>query len=95
MARKKQTADDASRLLRIRELVVLAVASDDVLMERLVLKGGTALDLVHLPGVRASVDVDFSMAGDFASDGERADVSVASCVRWSSGSTSTTWKSST
>jgi hypothetical protein len=42
--------------------------SDDLLMERLVLKGGNALDLVHGVSARASVDVDLSIDGDFASE---------------------------
>ena len=39
--------------------------SDDGLMERLVLKGGNALDLIYRISTRGSNDVDFSMAGDF------------------------------
>jgi len=39
--------------------------SDDVLMERLVLKGGSALDLVHGLSARGSLDIDFSIDGDF------------------------------
>lgn len=41
------------------------MVSDDELMERLVLKGGNALDIIHRVSMRASVDVDFSMQGDF------------------------------
>jgi len=39
--------------------------SDDFLMDRLVLKGGNALDLVHHLAARASLDIDFSVEGDF------------------------------
>ena len=39
--------------------------SDDVLLEKLVLKGGNALTLVHKLGARTSMDVDFSMDDDF------------------------------
>ena len=49
----------------IRRLVIVAVFADDWLMERLVLKGGSALALVHGIGARASIDVDFSLDGDF------------------------------
>lgn len=52
-------------LADIRRLIVVAIASDDVLMERLVLKGGNALELVHGIGDRASLDLDFSMEDDF------------------------------
>jgi predicted nucleotidyltransferase component of viral defense system len=50
---------------RIRELVIIAMFADDDLLETLVLKGGNALDIAHQMNLRASVDVDFSMSGDF------------------------------
>lgn len=50
---------------KIRRSVIVAVFADDWLMERLVLKGGSALTLVHEIGGRASLDVDFSLDGDF------------------------------
>jgi hypothetical protein len=50
---------------QIRRLVIIAMFSDDVLLETLVLKGGNALTLVHEIGERASMDVDFSMEDDF------------------------------
>jgi hypothetical protein len=59
---------DAELTNRIKILAITAVVSDDELMERLVLKGGNALDLVHGITHRASVDVDFSMDGDFEED---------------------------
>lgn len=52
-------------LERIRTLVVVAMFSDDVLMRRLVLKGGNLLDLVYGISARSSLDVDFSIDGDF------------------------------
>ncbi len=45
--------------------MIVAVFADDQLMERLVLKGGTALSLVHEIGDRASLDVDLSLEDDF------------------------------
>lgn len=50
---------------KIRELVIIAMFADDELMETLVLKGGNALDIAHNMNLRASIDVDFSMSGDF------------------------------
>lgn len=50
---------------RIRELVIIAMFADDDLLDTLVLKGGNALDIAHDMNLRASVDVDFSMSGDF------------------------------
>jgi len=52
-------------LQRVRTLVVVAMFSDDVLMRRLVLKGGNLLDLVYDISARSSLDVGFSIDGDF------------------------------
>jgi len=52
-------------LEQIRKLIIIAICSDNDLLDVLVLKGGNALGLVHGIGTRSSVDVDFSMAGDF------------------------------
>jgi hypothetical protein len=52
-------------LLEIRKVMLVAVSSDDELVELLVLKGGNALELVHKIGDRASLELDFSMDGDF------------------------------
>ena len=53
-------------LRQIRRALLTAVASDDQLFERLVFKGGNALELIHKIGERASLDLDFSMEGDTA-----------------------------
>lgn len=63
--------DDEHSLLEIRETIITAVASDDELLEMFVLKGGNALDIVYRLGQRSSLDVDFSMAGDFANESEQ------------------------
>jgi len=52
-------------LADIRCLVIVAMFSDDVLFSRLVLKGGNAISLVYGWGSRGSLDVDFSIDGDF------------------------------
>jgi predicted nucleotidyltransferase component of viral defense system len=49
----------------IRKLVIIAMFSDDRLAEKLVLKGGSALELVHRIVSRGSVDVDLSIADEF------------------------------
>jgi predicted nucleotidyltransferase component of viral defense system len=61
---------DLGILERIKTLAIVAMFSDDDLMERLVLKGGNALDIVYKVSTRASKDLDFSIDGDF----ENADV---------------------
>src|ERR1044072_830370 len=53
---------------RIKKLAVMAMFSDDELMETLVLKGGNALDLVYNVGTRASGDLDFSINRAFSPD---------------------------
>jgi hypothetical protein len=70
MSKKSKTNAEAElkRLEEIKRLVVIAMFSDDLLLERLVLKGGNALDLIHRISTRASRDVDFSMQGDFAKE---------------------------
>ncbi len=52
-------------LADIRRLVIIAMFSDDVLFEKLVLKGGNAVSLVYRYGARGSLDVDFSIDGEF------------------------------
>ena len=49
----------------IRRRVIVAMFSDETLLERLVLKGGNALELVHEVLFRGSVDVDLSIADEF------------------------------
>lgn len=60
-ARQEGTAMD---LQEIRRQIILALFSDNELLERLVLKGGNALALVHRIGLRVSLDLDFSVETD-------------------------------
>jgi len=50
-----------SSIDKIKKLVIIALVSDDYLMEQLVLKGGNAIDLVYQISGRASVDLDYSV----------------------------------
>jgi predicted nucleotidyltransferase component of viral defense system len=52
-------------LVDIRQLVIIAMFSDDVLFAQLALKGGNALNLVYRLGFRSSVDIDLSLEEDF------------------------------
>ncbi|HTV47960.1 MAG TPA: nucleotidyl transferase AbiEii/AbiGii toxin family protein [Phycisphaerae bacterium] len=67
--RHRGQADDQEleRQEQIKKLVVIAMFSDDKLMECLVLKGGNLIDLIFQAGSRASVDIDLSMERDFDS----------------------------
>jgi predicted nucleotidyltransferase component of viral defense system len=49
----------------IRRHTIVALFSDDVLLEELVLKGGNAISLIYGFGNRASLDLDFSLENDF------------------------------
>lgn len=53
---------------RIKKLTIIAMVSDDYLMETLVLKGGNAIDLVYQLSGRASIDLDYSMDAAFDKD---------------------------
>ncbi len=61
---------DLDLLDHIKRITISAIVSDDVLMEMLVLKGGIALDLIYDILPRSSMDVDFSIDGDFSDDAE-------------------------
>jgi predicted nucleotidyltransferase component of viral defense system len=56
---------DLKTLDRIKRLAVIAMVSDDDLMNALVLKGGNALDLIYGVSDRSSIDIDFSMESEF------------------------------
>lgn len=60
---------DIELLSHVKKLVIIALVSDDELMETLVLKGGNAIEFVYRPGTdgvsRASFDIDFSIEEDF------------------------------
>lgn len=52
---------------KIKRLTIIAMVSDDYLMEQLVLKGGNAIDIIYQISGRASIDLDYSMSNDFSS----------------------------
>ena len=62
--------DGGLSLEQIKRIAVTAMFSDDELFDRLVLKGGNALRLIHRLGTRASLDLDFSMQLDWPEDAE-------------------------
>jgi predicted nucleotidyltransferase component of viral defense system len=59
---------DLGKIEEIRKIAIQALVSDDTLMELLVLKGGSAVDLIHRYVERASMDLDFSIEKDFEKD---------------------------
>lgn len=59
--------DSLEIIEQVKRRAIIAMFSDDLLMERLVLKGGNALQIAYGITTRASFDLDFSMSGDFES----------------------------
>ena len=58
----------------IRSLVIVALFSEDQLLDQLVLKGGNAINLIYGYGSRSSLDIDCSIDGDFAHPDQIGDV---------------------
>ena len=50
---------DINILEKVKRLAIIAMVSDDELMDILVLKGGNAIDLIYQVSGRASIDIDF------------------------------------
>lgn len=70
----------AISLEEVRRRVLIALFSDDMLMDELVLKGGNALALVYKIGSRASVDLDFSLQKAFA-DVDNAQARISNALK--------------
>jgi hypothetical protein len=51
-----------------KKLTITALVSDETLMGILVLKGGNALNIAYEVTNRGSIDIDFSMEGDFGKE---------------------------
>lgn len=56
---------DLDYLDKIKRYAIIAMFSDDDLMDMLVLKGGNVLDLIYGVSARSSIDIDLSMASEF------------------------------
>jgi len=53
---------------QIKKLAIIAMFSDDDLMDLLVLNGGNVLDLIYRVSARSSIDIDLSMENEFDAD---------------------------
>ncbi|MGB5872942.1 MAG: nucleotidyl transferase AbiEii/AbiGii toxin family protein [Bacteroidota bacterium] len=62
---KASRKQESGTVDEIKKLALIAMVSDDSLMETLVLKGGNAIQLVLRINSRASKDLDFSIPADF------------------------------
>lgn len=56
---------DIDLINRLKITAIQALVSNDYLFDKLVLKGGNALDLIHKIAERASFDLDFSIEDSF------------------------------
>lgn len=60
---------DTQKLLdKLRKLAIISLFADDDFLDLFVLKGGNALNIAYDINDRASMDLDFSMQGDFTMD---------------------------
>jgi predicted nucleotidyltransferase component of viral defense system len=66
---EKQLLMDLNLIEQLKRIAMIALVSDDTLMEALVLKGGNAMS-VHKVGYRASFDLDYSLEEEFDEDVE-------------------------
>lgn len=62
---------DINKINRIKRIALIALFSDDELMQTLVLKGGNALDLVYEIDGRSSLDLDFSIETHLTEEDEK------------------------
>lgn len=61
----RAAAHNPNPIEQAKRLTLIALFSDDELVDRFVLKGGNALNLAYGLNIRASVDLDLSMASGF------------------------------
>ena len=66
--RKNPSGVGREQLDAVKTAALVALLADDELTGRLVLKGGSALEMIYGVSDRASIDLDFSMGGAFAAD---------------------------
>jgi len=52
----------------IRKLVIISMFTNDYLLDKFVLKGGNALNLIYNIDERSSIDIDLSIESDFKKD---------------------------
>ena len=56
---------EPSQIREVKKLAILALFSDEILTEQLVLKGGNLVDIVYNVAQRSSIDLDFSLEREF------------------------------
>lgn len=64
----------------LRKLAIIALFTDDDLVDTFVLKGGNALNIAYGVNDRASMDLDFSMRRDFGIDIKEIEKKISSAL---------------
>ena len=59
---------DKDEFLKIKKLILKSIVSNDILMNKLVLKGGSCLELAYKLHSRSSKDIDFSIKDEFSKE---------------------------
>ena len=69
MAKQKTSSGvGQAELEAVKRATLTALVTDDGLTDRLVLKGGSALEMIYGVSDRSSIDLDFSMSDTFAAE---------------------------
>lgn len=61
----KMALKEEEKLRKIKKLAIIALFSDAELMDFFVLKGGNLLDIIYNISLRSSIELDFSIEGEF------------------------------
>ena len=56
---------DLELIDKVKKITIITLVSDDYLMDKLVLKGGNAINVIYNLSHRASIDLDYSIQDDF------------------------------
>ncbi len=79
-SKNEKRSEELAALDRIKKLAVMAMFSDDGLLDELVLKGSNAMALIHKLTSRESVDLDFSMKHDLPDGVEAITARIGSAL---------------
>jgi len=72
---------DNDHFEKAKKLVIIGLASDDVLLEQLVLKGGNAIAIGHDLNDRGSKDIDYSIEGEFGQELEEMKIRMETVLK--------------
>lgn len=80
--KEKKRILEYQNIEEIKKLALISMFSDDYLMDKLVLKGGNAIDLIYNDySARSSIDIDFSMENDFDIDLDKVEQKIKNTIK--------------